>query len=82
MPQDKPNHLLLLQRLLYEKTDDLHTISVADILSPWESHGIKLGRKSVYSAIDSLRDNGMDIICVKSTRTSILLEIGCLNCQS
>lgn len=68
MPQDKPNHLLLLQRLLYEKTDDLHTISVADILSHWESHGIKLGRKSVYSAIDSLRDNGMDIICVKSTQ--------------
>lgn len=68
MPQDKPNHLLLLQRLLYEDTDDLHTVSTVDILKHWESYGIKLGRKSVYSAIDSLRDNGMDIICVKSTQ--------------
>ena len=62
MPQDKPNHLLLLQRLLYEDTDDLHTVSAVDILKHWESYGIKLGRKSAYSAIDSLRDNGMDII--------------------
>ncbi len=68
MPQDKPNHLLLLQRLLYEDTDDLHTVSAVDILKHWESYGIKLGRKSAYSAIDSLRDNGMDIICVKSTQ--------------
>lgn len=68
MPQDKPNHLLLLQRLLYEWTDDSHALSVAAILNHWESHGIKLGRKSVYSAIENLRANGMDIICVKSTQ--------------
>lgn len=50
MPQDQPNHLLLLQRFLLEHTDDSHTVSAADILSYWESYGIKLGRKSVYTA--------------------------------
>ena len=68
MPQDQPNHLLLLQRFLLEHTDDSHTVSAADILSYWESYGIKLGRKSVYSAIEILQNSGMDIVCVKSTQ--------------
>lgn len=68
LPQDQPNHLLLLQRFLLEHTDDSHTVSAADILSYWESYGIKLGRKSVYSAIDILQNSGMDIVCVKSTQ--------------
>ncbi len=60
--------LLLLQRYLYENTDDWHTIAVSDILTFWEQHGIKAGRKSAYSAIETLQNNGMDIICTKSTQ--------------
>ena len=58
--------LLLLQQYLYEHTDDQHPASVADILAFWLEHGIQAGRKSVYSAIEVLQSNGMDIVCVKS----------------
>ena len=60
--------LLLLQRYLYEHTDDQHPASVADILAFWQEHGIQAGRKSVYSAIEVLQSSGMDIVCVKSTQ--------------
>ena len=60
--------LLLLQGYLNEHTDDLHPASVTDILIFWEQHGIKAGRKSAYSAIETLRNSGMDIICTKSTQ--------------
>ena len=59
---------LLLLQYLYEHTDDQHSPSVADILAYWREHGIQAGRKSVYSAIEVLQSNGMDIVCVKSTQ--------------
>lgn len=58
--------LLLLQRFLYEQTDEQHTVSVSDILRFWQQHGIQAGRKSVYTDIKLLRSAGMDIICLKS----------------
>lgn len=60
--------LLLLQRYLYEHTDDRHPVSVSDILAFWQEHGIQVGCKSVYSAIEALQSSGMDIVCVKSTQ--------------
>ena len=60
--------LLLLQRYLYEYTDDRHPVSVSDILAFWQEHGIQAGCKSVYSAIETLQSSGMDIVCVKSTQ--------------
>ena len=60
--------LLLLQQYLYAHTDDRHPASVSDILAFWQEHGIRAGRKSVYSAIEVLQSSGMDIVCVKSTQ--------------
>lgn len=68
MKNESQYGLLLLQRYLYEHTDDQHPVSVADILTFWQEHGIQAGRKSVYSAIEVLQSNGMDIVCVKSTQ--------------
>lgn len=68
MKNESQYGLLLLQRYLYEHTDDQHPASVADILAFWREHGIQAGRKSVYSAIEVLQSNGMDIVCVKSTQ--------------
>ena len=50
--------LLLLQRYLYKRTDDKHPASVSDILAFWQEHGIRAGRKSVYSAIEVLQSSG------------------------
>ena len=68
MKNESQYGLLLLQQYLYEHTDDQHPVSVADILAFWQEHGIQAGRKSVYSAIEVLQSNGMDIVCVKSTQ--------------
>ena len=68
MKNESQYGLLLLQRYLYEHTDDQHPASVADILAFWQEHGIQAGRKSVYSAIEVLQNSGMDIVCVKSTQ--------------
>ena len=50
MKNESQYGLLLLQRYLYEHTDDQHPASVADILAFWQECGIQAGRKSVYSA--------------------------------
>lgn len=68
MKNESQYGLLLLQRYLYEHTDDRHPVSVSDILAFWQEHGIQAGRKSVYSAIEALQSSGMDIVCVKSTQ--------------
>ena len=52
MKNESQYGLLLLQRYLYEHTDDQHPASVADILAFWQEYGIQAGRKSVYSAIE------------------------------
>ena len=68
MKNESQYGLMLLQRYLYEHTDDQHPASVADILAFWQECGIQAGRKSVYSAIEVLQSSGMDIVCVKSTQ--------------
>ena len=57
MKNESQYGLLLLQRYLYEHTDDQHPASVADILAFWREHGIQAGRKSVYSAIEGNRQS-------------------------
>ena len=68
MKNESQYGLMLLQRYLYEHTDDQHPASVADILAFWQECGIQAGRKSVYSAIEVLQSNGMDIVCIKSSQ--------------
>jgi len=68
MKNEAQIRILLLQQYLCTLTDEEHAASVSDILQFWESHGIQAGRKSVYSDIQLLIDQGMDIVCVKSTQ--------------
>ena len=82
MKNESQYGLLLLQRYLYEHTDDQHPASVADILAFWQECGIQAGRKSVYSAIEVLQSSGMDIVCVKSIQNRYFVGRGCLNCRS
>ena len=68
MSRNSQRRILLLIRLLYEHTDDMHYVSTADILKLWESHGIHSDRKGVYRDIKLLVELGYDIVCVKSTQ--------------
>ena len=68
MKNEAQIRILLLQQYLCTLTDEEHAASVSDILQFWESHGIQAGCKSVYSDIQILIDQGVDIVCVKSTQ--------------
>ena len=68
MKNEAQIRILLLQQYLCTLTDEEHAASVSDILQFWESHGIQAGRKSVYSDIQILIDQGVDVVCVKSTQ--------------
>lgn len=60
--------LLYLIRLLEEQTDDKHGISMSEILSYLEAHGVAAERKSIYDDMEVLRNNGLDIIALSGGR--------------
>lgn len=54
--------ILYLMKILLEKTDETHSITMSEIILSLEAYGISAERKSIYSDIESLRQYGMDII--------------------
>lgn len=53
--------LLYIMRLLQDRSDEHHPISVNEIISHLEANAISSERKSIYSDIESLRLFGLDI---------------------
>ena len=54
--------ILYLYKILTEQTDEMHSISMPEIISQLESYGISAGRKALYEDIEALRTFGLDII--------------------
>ena len=52
---------LFLLKLLWEKSDEEHPVSMGDILHYLESNDIAAERKSIYNDVQSLIDFGLDI---------------------
>lgn len=61
--------IIYLMKILLEKTDETHSITMSEIISSLESYGITAERKSIYNDIESLRQYGMDIIGEQQDRT-------------
>ncbi|WP_283205623.1 helix-turn-helix transcriptional regulator [Garciella nitratireducens] len=57
--------LLYIMKILLEKTDEDHPITVYEIIRNLQFYGISAERKSIYSDIDLLKEFGLDIICIK-----------------
>lgn len=57
--------LLYLYKILFEKTDATHCISMPDIISELEQYGISAARKALYDDIEALRTFGVDIVYTK-----------------
>ena len=57
--------LLYIAKMLYEKTDEEHPVSIAEMIQNLAEDGIRAERKSVYSDIEALEEFGLDIITVK-----------------
>lgn len=61
--------ILYLIKILSEKTDETHSITMQEIISSLKAYGISAERKSIYNDIESLRMFGMDIIGEQKDRT-------------
>lgn len=61
--------MLYLLKILMEKTDETHSITMAEILSSLKAYGITAERKSIYNDIENLRTFGIDIIGEKENKT-------------
>ncbi len=58
--------LLYLLKILMEKTDTDHTLTVPEMIQELNKYEINAERKSIYDDIESLKTFGIDILCRKS----------------
>ncbi|MFA7674063.1 MAG: WYL domain-containing protein, partial [Clostridia bacterium] len=58
--------MMLIYKMLYEKTDENHNMTVNDMIEELNAMGIKAERKSIYNDLKVLKDMGYDIIGTKS----------------
>lgn len=60
--------ILYLMKILLEKTDENHSITMPEIVEALAAYGITAERKSLYSDIENLRVYGLDIIGEKENK--------------
>ncbi len=61
--------MIYLMKILLEKTDDMHSITMADIIASLKAYDIEAERKSIYDDMEALRTYGIDIIGEKKNKT-------------
>lgn len=61
--------LLYLAKILLEKTDEEHTMTVQDMIAELKRFDISAERKSIYDDLENLRLFGLDI-CSRKTKTT------------
>lgn len=61
--------LMYLMKIMLEKTDETHSITMPEIIDALKAYGVSAERKSLYSDIEALRQYGMDIIGAQENRT-------------
>lgn len=57
--------LLYLMKILLERTDDSHSMTMPEIIKALEAYGIFAERKSIYTDIQILQEYGLDIVGAK-----------------
>ncbi len=65
--------LLYLMKILQEKTDEQHALSVPALIAELGRYDIKAERKSIYDDLEALRFFGLDIESVRSKTTGYYL---------
>ncbi len=61
--------IVYLMKILLERTDETHSITMPEILEALAAYGISAERKSIYNDIENLRLYGLDIIGTQEDRT-------------
>lgn len=54
--------IVYLMKIMMEKTDETHSITMSEIIEELKKYGINAERKSIYNDIECLRQYGMDLI--------------------
>ncbi len=67
--QNQKLKLMYLMKILYELTDEQHSITMTEIIEALKSYDISAERKSLYNDIENLRLYGLDIIGTQEGRT-------------
>ncbi len=65
--------LLYLMKILQEKTDEQHPLTVNELIGALSRYDISAERKSIYDDLESLRLFGLDIVTVRSKSTGYYL---------
>lgn len=60
--------LVYLMKILLEKTDETHSITMSEIIDALQAYDIGAERKSLYDDLETLRVYGMDIIGTQEDR--------------
>ena len=68
--------LIWLMKILLEKTDDTHAVTMSEILNELEKHGIAAERKSIYSDFEALHEFGIEVIGVPRGKTYEYRAVG------
>lgn len=68
--------LIYLMKILLEKTDESHSITMEEILSSLAGYGVSAERKSIYGDIEALRLYGLDIVGEQRSRTYYYAVVG------
>lgn len=61
--------IMYLMKILLDRTDETHSITMPEIIDALEAYGISAERKSLYNDIENLRVYGLDVIGVQGDRT-------------
>lgn len=62
--------ILLLQKILLDKTDEQHVMTASELMVELEKYGIMVSdRKTIYDDIEQLRKTGLDIVQNKGTHS-------------
>lgn len=61
--------LIYLMKILLERTDETHSITMPEMIEALAAYGISAERKSIYNDIENLRLYGLDVIGRQEDRT-------------
>lgn len=61
--------LIYLMKILMERTDEMHSITMPEIIDALAAYDISAERKSLYNDIENLRLYGLDVIGTQEDRT-------------
>ena len=61
--------LIYLMKILLEQTDEIHSLTIPEMIDALAAYDISAERKSLYNDIETLRVYGLDIIRIQEDRT-------------